>query len=199
MHSAIICYSVAIVVCTSLVVIITTPPENTTVSSGSDVTISCGYWSVRAFPVTWIINGTSFTQQEVVNSPLYQLNNPTNPWIHSLTVFSINDTTTFQCLVHSIPSTTSTLGTVIVTAGKYICKYLIHSNKLLHNGSYCHMVAKDNSFFEWERPCGVPILCQVARATDRGATGVFCPVLGAQGPGKGFYYIFNKKLTIIKD
>ena len=99
------------------VVIITRPPENTTACRGNDVTISCGYQWSTALPVTWIINGTSFTQQEVVDSPLYQLNNPTAPMIVSLTVFSISHTTTFQCLVPSTPNVTSTLGTVIVTAG----------------------------------------------------------------------------------
>ena len=81
------------------------------------MTISCEYNSATALPVTWIINGTSFTQQEVVDSPLYQLNNPTSPMKVSLTVLSINHTTTFQCIVPSTPSTTSTLGTVIVTTG----------------------------------------------------------------------------------
>ena len=103
-----------------LVVTITRPPENTTVSRGSNVTISCGYQWATALPVTWIINGTSFTQQEIVDSPLYQLNNPRSPVIVSLTVFSINHTTTFHCIVHSTPTTTSTLGTVTVTTGMYI-------------------------------------------------------------------------------
>ena len=96
---------------------ITKPPENTTVCRGSDVTISCGYQWATALPVTWIINGTSFTQQEVVDSPLYQLNNPNSPITHSLTVFSSNHTTTFQCVVRSTPST---LGIVTVTAGMYL-------------------------------------------------------------------------------
>ena len=100
-----------------LIVTITRPPENTTVCRGSNVTISCAYSGGRALPVTWIINGISFTQQEVVNNSLYQLNNPGSPMTLSLTVFSINDTTTFQCIVHSTPDTTSTLGTVKVTAG----------------------------------------------------------------------------------
>ena len=101
--------------CTYLVVIITTPPENATVCRSSNVTISCGYSGATAFPVSWIINGTSFTQLEVVDSPLYQLNNRESPNTLSLTVFSINHTTTFQCIVHSTPNTTSTLGTVTVT------------------------------------------------------------------------------------
>ena len=102
------------------VVNIVAPPENTTVTRGSNVTISCGYLWSTVLPVTWIINGTLFTQQEVVDSPLYQLNNPTAPMRISLTVFSINVTTTFQCIVHSTPSTTSSLGTVTVTDGMYV-------------------------------------------------------------------------------
>ena len=106
-----------------LVVTITRPPENKTVNIGSNVTISCGYARATALPVTWIINGTSFTQQEIVDSPLYQLNNPGSPNDLSLTVFSINHTTTFQCVVLSTPTTTSTLGTVTVTTGMYVCTY----------------------------------------------------------------------------
>ena len=113
------------------VVNIIRPPQNVTVNIGSNVTINCGYVSGTALPVTWIISGTSFTFQEVVDSPLYQLNNPTSPRAHSLTVFSIYHTTTFQCVVHSTPNTNSTLGTVTVTTGMYICKY--HSNKLSYN------------------------------------------------------------------
>ena len=114
-------------------VTILTPPENTTVSRGSDVTISCGYQWRTALAVTWIINGTSFTQEEIVNSPLYQLNNPNSPMSVSLTVFSINDTTTFQCIVPSTPNTTtitSTRGTVTVTSGMYVCMY-VHMYQLL--------------------------------------------------------------------
>ena len=99
--------------------VITTPPENTTVCRGSDVTINCGHLTATALPVTWIINGISFTQQEILNSPLYQQNSNTLPTANSLTVFSINGTTTFQCIVLSTPTTTSTSGTVIVF-GKYI-------------------------------------------------------------------------------
>ena len=86
--------------------------------------IHCGYmWFIR-LSVTWIINGTSFTQQEVVNSPLYQLNNHGIPRSVSLTAFSINHTTTFQCIVHSTPNiTTSKRGTVTVTTGMYVIKH----------------------------------------------------------------------------
>ena len=100
-------------------VVITTPPENTTVCRGSNVTISCGHVTDRAFPVTWIINRTSFDSQEILNSPLYQQNRISTPTENSLTVFSINATTTFQCVVQSTPNTTSASGTVTVI-GKYM-------------------------------------------------------------------------------
>ena len=92
------------------------------------MTISCGHVIAPARPVTWIINGTSFDQEEITNSPLYQQNNNTTPIGNSLTVFSINDTTTFQCVVLSIPNTTSTHGTVTVIgmyihAHMYVCRY----------------------------------------------------------------------------
>ena len=107
------------------VVIFPWPPQSITVCRGSDVTIRCGYRSIRAFPVTWIVNGTLFDQSAIVNSPLYQLNNPTTPNILSLTVFSINHTTTFQCIVHSTPNTTtSRLGTITVTTGMYVCMHV---------------------------------------------------------------------------
>ena len=113
-------HSIMEILCISFVVTITTPPENTTVCRGSNVTISCGYESATALPVTWIINGTSFTQQEIVNSPLYQQNNPSSPMTTSLKIFSISDTTTFQCVVLSCSNkTTSTCGTVTVTNGTY--------------------------------------------------------------------------------
>ena len=92
------------------------------------MTISCGYQWSTAFPVTWIINGTSFTQQEVVDSPMYQLNNPGSPITHSLTVFSISGNTTFQCIVHSTANITSTHGRVNVATGKSMllyCKILL--------------------------------------------------------------------------
>ena len=93
------------------------------------MTISCGHVTANALPVTWIINGTSVDQQEVMNSPLYQQNRQLTPNENSLTVFSINGTTTFQCIVQSTPSTTSTRGTVTVISGMFrmhlcTCVYL---------------------------------------------------------------------------
>ena len=107
------------------VVIISTPPENTTACRGSNVTISCKYLSGPALPVTWIINGTSFDEASLMNSPLYQLNDPTTPLLYTLTVFYINHTTTFQCVVHATnrdmrpTNIPSTLGTVTVI-GMYL-------------------------------------------------------------------------------
>ena len=101
------------------VVVIHTPPENTTACRSSNVTITCGYLGDPGLRVTWIINGTSFNGAALMNSTLYQLNNPTVPLQYSLTVFLINGTTTFQCVVHSnqpnrIVNITSTHGTVTV-------------------------------------------------------------------------------------
>ena len=120
---------------------ITRPPENKIVHRGSDVTISCGYGSATTIPVIWIINETSFTQQEIVNSPLYHLNNPTTPINVSLTVFSINVTTTFQCVVLSTPNTTSACGTVTVI-GMYIIMYvnIAKLKKLLYSINICTYV-----------------------------------------------------------
>ena len=108
---------VTVIVCIHLVVI-TRPPKNAIVCRGSNVTISCGYQWSSVLPVTWIINGTLFTDDDITKSSVYRLNNPTSPSAFSLTMFSINHTTTFQCLVQSTTNVTSTLGTVIVTAGK---------------------------------------------------------------------------------
>ena len=121
---------------------ITRPPESITMCRGSDVTISCGYSASTALPVTWIINGTSFTQQEVVDSPLYQLNNPGSPSTFSLTVFSINSTTTFQCIIQS---TTSRRGTVTVTNGMYILHFTLYVHTQLHTYVYYVFMCKVNN------------------------------------------------------
>ena len=118
--------------------VITRPPENTTVCRSTEVTISCGYASATAVPVTWIINGMSFDEASLMDNPLYQLDNPTiNPPLYSLTVFSINHITTFQCIVHATNNQnkpvniTSTRGAVTVI-GMYVCTYvytyLLHSS-----------------------------------------------------------------------
>ena len=83
------------------------------------MTISCGHVIAPVLPFTWIINGTSFNQEELFFNPLYQLNNTLSPMRNSLTVFYINGTTTFQCIVLSDPITNSTLGTVTVINGMY--------------------------------------------------------------------------------
>ena len=100
------------------------PPQNMTVTRGSNVTISCGHVIAWPEPVTWLINGTSFTPEEIFFSQLYQRNRQGIPTENSLTVFSINGTTTFQCVVHSNPAITSTLGTINVI-GMYAYTYMI--------------------------------------------------------------------------
>ena len=107
-----------------IVVIFHMLPENITVCRGSNVTISCGYQWSRALLVTWIINGTSFTQYEVVDSPLYQLNNPASPMTVSLTVFSINRTTTFHCVVQTTPSVSISARETVTVFGMYIAIYV---------------------------------------------------------------------------
>ena len=87
------------------------------------MTISCEHVIANSSPVTWIINGTSFSQEQIFFSPSYQQYRQTTPTENSLTVFSINHTTTFQCVVHSIPVTTSTLGTINVI-GMYAYAYV---------------------------------------------------------------------------
>ena len=87
------------------------------------MTISCGHVIAPARPVTWILNGTSFDQEEILFSPLYQQNRQTTPIKNSLTVFSINGTTTFQCIVLTDPNTTNTHGTVTVI-GTYVHTYI---------------------------------------------------------------------------
>ena len=102
-----------------IVVTFLTPPQNITVTRGSDVTISCGYQSSTGLLTEWIINGTRFTQQELLDNPRYQHNDVFSARNYSLTVFSINGTTTFQCIVMSNPTINSTRGTVTVN-GMYV-------------------------------------------------------------------------------
>ena len=105
------------------VVVIFNQPENTTACRGSNVTISCGYVSADVYPVTWMINETLFDEETLENSRLYQLNYLTEPLHYSLTVYSINGTTTFQCIVQFATDIISTPGTVTVI-GMYIGTYM---------------------------------------------------------------------------
>ena len=114
------------------VVTITRPPVNQIVCRDSDVTIPCGYQSNSTLPVTWIINGIAYNEEEIVNSTLYQLNSPTTPSRYSLTVFSISHTTTFQCIICSKSTKTivSAPGRVIVT-GTYT-NYISYTSFCVH-------------------------------------------------------------------
>ena len=84
------------------IVTITTPPEDTTVCRGSDVTISCGYNSDVPLDPVWIINASTFLQLSLMNMSSYQVNNPTTPVNYSLTILSINGTTSIRCIVASL-------------------------------------------------------------------------------------------------
>ena len=91
-----------------LVVAITRPPEDTTVCKGSDLIISCGHNSTDIYDTIWGFNGSA--PISFVNSQMYQAMNQT------LTIFSINYTTTVQCSVHIRESSIIlTSGTATVT------------------------------------------------------------------------------------
>ena len=106
-----------------IVVVITRPPENTTVCRGSEVIVSCGHNSTTEFNTIWSINGSGFSSI-AENDPLYRASNQT------LIIFSIDSTTTFQCLVQILLSSpiilSSTLGivTVVGTLRIYKCFYV---------------------------------------------------------------------------
>ena len=93
----------------------------TSACRGSRVTISCSHSCTTPLLLTWIINGTLLTQQEVENSPLYHLNYVTVPLHYSLTVRSIDSTTTFKCTVQSTNPVCVHIRTesVTVTTGMY--------------------------------------------------------------------------------
>ena len=111
-----------------IVVIFYDPPENKTVCRGSNVIVRCGYLSSIDSYVIWIINGMSLNESAIRNIPFYQLDNIKPPFTigYSLTVLSINVTTTFQCIVHPVTNRTimkSVCGTVTVF-GMYVRSYI---------------------------------------------------------------------------
>ena len=133
-------------ICTYIIILILlasnfiTPPQNMSVTKGSNVTISCGHVIASPRPVTWIINGTSFDQEYIFFSQIYQQNRQAAPTENSLTVFSINHTTTFQCVIHLNPTTTSTLGTISVF-GMYVYIRMhtyIHAYSCMYVCLYVH-------------------------------------------------------------
>ena len=97
------------------------PPMNDTVCRDSNVIISCGYSGFTS-PVTWIINGTLFDQSNITNNPSYHQNNINRPSDYSLDVFSISDTTTFQCIIHSDSDVSSAQG-IVTVIGTYVRYY----------------------------------------------------------------------------
>ena len=102
---------------------------------GSDVIISCGHNSTDTFSAIWGFNGSA--PISVVNSRMYQTINQT------LTLFSINYTTTVQCLVHILvsPPIVLTSGTATVTVvGMYLCMNLYaHNAGKLYVCRYMHI------------------------------------------------------------
>ena len=86
---------------------------------GSKVTITCGHNSTDNFDTIWGFNRSA--PIIIMNSQMYQAMNQT------LTMFSINYTTTVQCGVHIRVSPpiilTSGIATVTVV-GMYLCMYL---------------------------------------------------------------------------
>lgn len=123
--------------------IITQPPVNKTVCRESYVTISCGYQSNTTFPVTWIINGTSFTQEQIVNNSMYRLNNVATPSNLSMTVRSINGTTTIQCIIQSTPNTTTSTRGIINVTGMFISHILLVLHKYVIYTIMCQWCSQD--------------------------------------------------------
>ena len=95
------------------------PPGNITVCNSSRVNINCGYQSESntTLNVGWRIGNTRYFSDSTLSTKMYRVNNRSNPLAYSLTVRSIYQNTTFQCIVGS---NYSTPGTVIVL-GSYIC------------------------------------------------------------------------------
>ena len=89
------------------------PPENSTVCNGDDVTVSCGFQGDESLPVTWIINGCSYSEPALERRSYYHVNNRSNPMYHSLTIDSNSRTKTIQCSI-CLRQKNSTLGTVTV-------------------------------------------------------------------------------------
>ena len=115
------------------IVTITTPPEDTTVCRGNDVTISCGYDSDTPVDVVWRINGTTqLLQSDIMNMSSYQVNNPTTPVNYSLTIFSINGTTTIRCSIFSqFLNITPALGPEVTVTVIGMCMYNVHKRSKL--------------------------------------------------------------------
>ena len=110
--------------CVFVAVVITRPPEDTTACRGSEVTIACGHNSTDIFDTIWGFNGSA--PKIIVNSQMYQAMNQT------LTIFSINYTTTVQCAVHirvSPPIILSSGIATVMVVGMY--KYIMYV--FMHN------------------------------------------------------------------
>ena len=102
----------------------TSSSKNLTVCRGHNLTIECSGHRSTTSVVTWTINGTLYSESAAVNNPLYQRSNPTDSLLYSLKVFSMNHTTTFQCILYLCSTTGATVfrGTnkITVTTGTYV-------------------------------------------------------------------------------
>jgi len=99
---------------------ITSPPLNTTVCRGNDIDVNCGYAAVPGVEIIWRINGNNeMTSREIMTMPSkYQYENifnaSTATGISTLRIFSINESTTFECRVAFMDGAYSPIGTVTV-------------------------------------------------------------------------------------
>ena len=78
------------------------------------MTISCGYQSPVVLTLRWIINNVEISGTDIMNSDVYELNEGMMPNATSLTVLSINDSTTIQCVIPLSTEVFSWVGTVTV-------------------------------------------------------------------------------------
>ena len=94
-----------------------------TVCEGNDVTIICEYNNNITLNVAWKINNKTYIETEIANNPSYQL--IVKYTLTLLTVFSINETTDFQCIIPSPTNPNQTIPSRRVTVTvKGVCTYI---------------------------------------------------------------------------
>ena len=90
---------------------------------GSNVSISCEYALPLSIAANWIIDGIWYSYSELSASPLYQVNlsynSSTNIGISTLTILTINNNITLQCLLPLASLVSSTVG-ILTLAGKFV-------------------------------------------------------------------------------
>ena len=107
-----------LVIYISLLTDITAPLMDTTVCSGSEVTIRCEYLAFPRLTITWIINGVVLDSLLAEERSRYQetggYNMSTITGYQLLTVSNITSVTVFHCQTPTAPPTNSTPRTVRV-------------------------------------------------------------------------------------